>query len=497
MPFISVTGRTLEYEWRGESAPGKPTLVFLHEGLGSIEQWRDFPLRVASATGCAALVYSRYGYGQSDVLQEPRPPSFMHDEALRSLSELLSSLNIPAPVLLGHSDGASIALIHAGAGHAVRGLVLEAPHVFVEEHGLEGIREARRAFETTDLRQRLGKYHRDAARTFRGWNDVWLSPAFRHWNIEKLLSGSRGPAVARDASATCSRPCPRPKKSWVALLARRHAQRAVEADRLAVQHRVLDDVAHERRELARPAETRGKGDLRGERLALRLGEHREHRRVEGPGRDGHDPDAERGEVARDGQRHADDAAFGCGIGRLTDLPVEGGGRRGVDHDAALTLVVGRVLRHLRCRQTGHVEGADQVHLDHLGKDGERHRPVLADRLHRGSDPRAVDRPVQRPEALDRARHSGGHLPFARDVGRREQRAFAELAPHVLARRPRPVEDHPLAAGLDQGPYGREPEARGSTGDEGDGSRCPHGTSHSGPGAPVPARLHGPPDSARE
>src|SRR5437867_1664962 len=121
MPFISVTGRTLEYEWRGESAPGKPTLVFLHEGLGSIEQWRDFPLRVASATGCAALVYSRYGYGQSDVLQEPRPPSFMHDEALRSLPELLSSLNIPAPVLLGHSDGASIALIHAGAGHAVRG----------------------------------------------------------------------------------------------------------------------------------------------------------------------------------------------------------------------------------------------------------------------------------------------------------------------------------------------------------------------------------------
>ena len=196
MSFISVTGRTLEYEWRGESAPGKPTLVFLHEGLGSIEQWRDFPLRVASATGCAALVYSRYGYGQSDVLQEPRTPSFMHDEALRSLPELLSSLKIVAPVLLGHSDGASIALIHAGAGHAVRGLVLEAPHVFVEEHGLEGIREARRAFETTDLSQRLGKYHRDAARTFRGWNDVWLSPAFRYWNIEKLLSGVRCPVLA-------------------------------------------------------------------------------------------------------------------------------------------------------------------------------------------------------------------------------------------------------------------------------------------------------------
>src|SRR5439155_4062839 len=111
--------------------------------------------------------------------------------------------------------------------------------------------------------------------------DLWNGA----WPFCRAGFASRGAAVARDASATCARPCPRPKKSWVALLARRHAQRAVEADRLAVQHRVLDDVAHERRELARPAETRGKGDLRGERLALRLGEHREHRRVEGTGRD--------------------------------------------------------------------------------------------------------------------------------------------------------------------------------------------------------------------
>ena len=165
-------------------------------GLGSLRQWRDFPMRVANATGCAALVYSRYGYGQSDVLQEPRTPSFMHDEALRSLPELLSSLRIVAPVLVGHSDGASIALIYAGVGHPARGLVLEAPHVFVEEHGLEGIREAKRAFETTDLSECLAKYHRDTERTFRGWNDVWLSPAFRDWTIEDCLPGVRCPVLA-------------------------------------------------------------------------------------------------------------------------------------------------------------------------------------------------------------------------------------------------------------------------------------------------------------
>ncbi len=193
MPFVEVDGRALEYEWVGD---GAPTLVFLHEGLGSIGQWRDFPQRVARATGCAALVYARYGHGQSDVLQEPRTPAYMHDEARRSLPELLAKLRIIAPVLVGHSDGASIALIHAGAGHAVRGLVLEAPHVFVEEYGLEGIRVATRAFEGTDLRQRLGRYHSDAEAMFRGWSDIWLSPAFRGWNIEACLSGIRCPVLA-------------------------------------------------------------------------------------------------------------------------------------------------------------------------------------------------------------------------------------------------------------------------------------------------------------
>ena len=194
MPFVRAAGHSLEYEWIEGS---EPTLVFLHEGLGSIRQWRDFPARVAKATGRRALVYSRYGYGDSDVLAEPRVTSrFMHDEALVSLPQALAALEIESPILVGHSDGASIALIHAGAGHPVRGLALMAPHVFVEEMGLRSIQQVKRQFETTDLRERLGRYHRDARRTFYLWNDAWLDPQFRHWNIEEYLPAIRVPILA-------------------------------------------------------------------------------------------------------------------------------------------------------------------------------------------------------------------------------------------------------------------------------------------------------------
>src|SRR5436853_4236194 len=132
MPFTSAAGRTIAYEWVGEAQAGMPTLVFLHEGLGSIRQWRDFPAQVAATTGCRALVYDRYGYGQSDVLQEARRTvRFMHDEALQALPGLLQALAIENPLLIGHSDGASIALIHAGARHDVRGVAAMAPHVFI------------------------------------------------------------------------------------------------------------------------------------------------------------------------------------------------------------------------------------------------------------------------------------------------------------------------------------------------------------------------------
>ena len=194
MPFVTAAGHSLEYEWIDGDAP---TLVFLHEGLGSIRQWRDFPAQVASATRCRALLYNRYGYGDSDVLAEPRVTvRFMHDEALVALPDLLAKLKVESPVLVGHSDGASIALVYAGAGHPVRGLALMAPHVFVEEMGLHSIERVKQQFETTDLPQRLARYHRDSRRTFYLWNDAWLDPEFKAWNIEEYLPSIRAPVLA-------------------------------------------------------------------------------------------------------------------------------------------------------------------------------------------------------------------------------------------------------------------------------------------------------------
>jgi pimeloyl-ACP methyl ester carboxylesterase len=198
MPFASAAGRSINYEWINQGASGKPALVFLHEGLGSIKQWRDFPRKVSAATGCPALVYDRYGYGQSDVLQEARRKiGFMHDEALAALPEFLKNVKVENPILVGHSDGASIALIHAGAGHAVRGVVAMAPHVFIEPACLSSIEKAARAFETTDLAEKLGRYHRDARRTFYGWADVWLDAEFKWWDIrEDYLPSVRCPVLA-------------------------------------------------------------------------------------------------------------------------------------------------------------------------------------------------------------------------------------------------------------------------------------------------------------
>jgi pimeloyl-ACP methyl ester carboxylesterase len=192
--FLTVRGRKLEVQ--RIAGAGARTLVFLHEGLGSVAMWRDFPRSAALATGCAAVVYSRYGYGQSDVLREPRGVDYMHVEALDVLPELLDKLEVPDPVLVGHSDGGSIALIHAAAHDGVSGLVAMAPHVFVEDISVKSIAEAKTAFETTDLPQKLGRYHADAAKTFWGWNDIWLHPDFRGWNIEEMLPRIRCPMLA-------------------------------------------------------------------------------------------------------------------------------------------------------------------------------------------------------------------------------------------------------------------------------------------------------------
>jgi len=193
---VTVQGRSLEVQRIAGRSPHAPELVFLHEGLGSISHWKDFPARVAAITGCPVTVYSRYGNGNSDLLTEPRPVTYMHDEGLRSLPDLLAQLHIDKPILVGHSDGASIAIIHAGAHDKVRGLVLLAPHVFVEDLGVTSIAAAKTSFETTNLSEKLARHHRDAARTFWGWNRIWLHPDFRGWNIEEYLPRITCPILA-------------------------------------------------------------------------------------------------------------------------------------------------------------------------------------------------------------------------------------------------------------------------------------------------------------
>jgi pimeloyl-ACP methyl ester carboxylesterase len=191
---IKIDDVSLEYA-RIPGAADRPTIVMLHEGLGSLSMWRDFPQRVASATGAEVVVYSRRGYGQSDPLPGPRDVDYMHVEADDVLPKLLAALGISRPLLIGHSDGASIAIIHAGIGFAVAGLVLMAPHVFVEELTVESIAAIREVWKTTDMGARLGRYHRDAEHTFWGWNDIWLLPAFKRWNIEALVPKIAAPMI--------------------------------------------------------------------------------------------------------------------------------------------------------------------------------------------------------------------------------------------------------------------------------------------------------------
>ena len=194
--FIKAGGHSLEYQLIPAHQINRPALVLLHEGLGSVAMLRDFPARLAAATGCRTLVYSRYGYGQSDILREPFTPDFMHREARADLPDLLAALDVGNPLLVGHSDGASIALLHAADVDEVAGVVAMAPHCFVEDVSIRSIEAARMAFETSDLPARLGRYHRDARRTFFGWNDIWLHSEFRSWNIEDCLRRIRCPILA-------------------------------------------------------------------------------------------------------------------------------------------------------------------------------------------------------------------------------------------------------------------------------------------------------------
>jgi pimeloyl-ACP methyl ester carboxylesterase len=199
---VTVQGHRLEVQRIARRVVGKknehsaPELVLLHEGLGSISHWKGFPSKLATTTECPIVVYSRYGCGNSDLLEKPREVSYMHDEALKSLPELLTRVSVEAPILIGHSDGASIALIHAAVHNRIRGLVLLAPHVFVEELSVTSITEATHKFETTNLCEKLARHHRDPARTFWGWNNIWLRPEFRRWNIEEYLPRITCPILA-------------------------------------------------------------------------------------------------------------------------------------------------------------------------------------------------------------------------------------------------------------------------------------------------------------
>jgi pimeloyl-ACP methyl ester carboxylesterase len=181
---VVIDGKRLETVcYAGD--PARPAIVMLHEGLGSVSLWRDFPARVCERTGCPVIAYSRYGYGRSDVLREKREPEYMHHEGEVVLPALLAELRVERPILFGHSDGASIALIHAGAyPGSVCGLILEAPHVFVEDISVRSIAEAKATYENTDLPVKLARHHANADAAFYGWNDIWLDPRFRVWNIE-------------------------------------------------------------------------------------------------------------------------------------------------------------------------------------------------------------------------------------------------------------------------------------------------------------------------
>jgi len=192
--LVEVSGRTLHVRHFGREHTGPP-LVFLHEGLGSVDLWRDFPAELVDRTRLPGVAYSRYGNGWSASLAEARGPDYMHREAQVDLPRIVAAMGSGSPILIGHSDGASIAIIYAGSGHPVGGLVLIAPHVFVEPETVASIESMSESFATSDMSEKMASYHRDPVATFHGWADIWLSPGFRDWNIESDIRGIRCPTL--------------------------------------------------------------------------------------------------------------------------------------------------------------------------------------------------------------------------------------------------------------------------------------------------------------
>ena len=195
---LVVDGTRLEYYALGPTPDAAPTIVMLHEGLGSAGLWRDFPKRVAEATGMGVFVYSRAGYGRSETVTLPRPLDFMTDEATRVLPQVLDAFGFKRGILFGHSDGATIAAIHAGSveDFRVRGLILMAPHFFTEPMGLAAIAQAKTAYDSGELKEKLARHHDDVEAAFRGWNNVWLDPGFINWNVAEVIDYLRIPTLA-------------------------------------------------------------------------------------------------------------------------------------------------------------------------------------------------------------------------------------------------------------------------------------------------------------
>jgi pimeloyl-ACP methyl ester carboxylesterase len=195
--FLRIGSSDLEYSMTGPLPDEAPTIVMLHEGLGSAGLWGDFPDRLSAATGAGVFAYSRAGYGASTAVALPRPLDYMHVEALDVLPKLLDQIGFRRGLLLGHSDGASIATIYAGAhqDHRVQGIAMIAPHFIVEDISVASIAEAKKAYETTDLKAKLARWHRDVDNAFYGWNAAWLDPNFRNWDISEYLAYIRVPVA--------------------------------------------------------------------------------------------------------------------------------------------------------------------------------------------------------------------------------------------------------------------------------------------------------------
>ena len=195
--FLSIGAANLEYRMIGPQPADAPTIVMLHEGLGSAGLWGDFPDKLQAATGTGVFLYSRSGYGASTPAKLPRAVDYMHSEALDVLPKLLDQIGFRRGLLVGHSDGASIAAIYAGShqDHRVQGVAMIAPHFIVEDISVASIAKIKTAYETTELKAKLARWHKDVDNAFYGWNGAWLDPKFRNWDISEYLAYIRVPVA--------------------------------------------------------------------------------------------------------------------------------------------------------------------------------------------------------------------------------------------------------------------------------------------------------------